>query len=279
MSKQSTGMSFFGEIENKIQSMLSPGSKLATVGTSILQHAREISIDRISPDPEQPRKDFSETKLIELAESVKQSGVIQPIHVAYIEADGNFQIVAGERRYRASLIAGLKTMPCLIVSLDDSNHRTYQLVENIQRVDLSPIEKARAMLKLKDTMGESTPWKEVDKVIGISERRRQQFMALLNLPPHMQAHIVSGDRSDLRDLSEKHARALLVLKELPDEQEKMFQEMLTDAKLSGDRALTKARSIKKRDSVPFTAKFKYRDKDDLIQQLQDRLKELKSLDF
>ena len=102
----------------------------------------EIELEKIFPNPDQPRKTFDEDKLIDLAESIREHGVLQPILVA--PRDDKFMIIAGERRYRASGRAGLKTIPALIRELDDEKIMELALIENVQRDDLTPIEEARA---------------------------------------------------------------------------------------------------------------------------------------
>lgn len=109
---------------------------------------RELSIDDVYPNPDQPRRTFDELALDEMAASIKEHGVLQPIVV--VEKNGKFQIVAGERRYRASKMAGLTTVPALVRTLSDQHQLEVSLIENIQRRDLNVLETATAYLKLKD---------------------------------------------------------------------------------------------------------------------------------
>ncbi|MGM9526107.1 MAG: ParB/RepB/Spo0J family partition protein, partial [Peptococcaceae bacterium] len=111
----------------------------------------ELELDMIFPNPDQPRKSFDEDKLTDLAESIKEHGVLQPIIVA--PRGEKYMIIAGERRYRASGRAGLKTIPALIRELDDEKIMELALIENVQRDDLTPIEEARAYEILQTKFG------------------------------------------------------------------------------------------------------------------------------
>jgi ParB family chromosome partitioning protein len=161
-------------------------------GTRRIKSAKWIPIEKIQPDPAQPRRDFNDASLAELAQSIGEYGVRQPIVVEHVEEGESFQIVSGERRYRASKSVGLVEMPCIIQEQATQVLRfAQQLVENIHREDLSPIDKARALLEYKAILGDGNPWSEVEQKVGISETRRKQFTALLNLPEAMQKEIVA----------------------------------------------------------------------------------------
>jgi ParB family transcriptional regulator, chromosome partitioning protein len=116
---------------------------------------REISINLIAPDPEQPRKEFDEEKLVELATSISTYGVLNPILVAQNPEEGNYKLIAGERRYRASLMAGIDKIPAIVMPQDSSRSKedtlAIQLVENLQREDLSSLNRAQAIAALRDT--------------------------------------------------------------------------------------------------------------------------------
>jgi len=163
-------------------------------GTKRLKNAKLIPLNRIKPDPDQPRKSFDQEKLTELANSIKEHGVLQPISVDFVQdnGDGFYKIISGERRYQASVSLGLEEIPCIVQS-DVSAQKRYaqQLIENIQREDLSPIDKATAILEYKEKMGPEAVWADVERTVGISEKRRKQFISLLNLPDNIQKDIVA----------------------------------------------------------------------------------------
>ena len=144
---------------------------------------REISISEIDRDPNQPRVNFEEEKLNELAASIKTYGVLSPILVRPSKNNGKYTLIAGERRFRASQIVGLATIPALIdKGKDDSGERTLamQLVENLQRSDLTPLERAHAIGALKETYNLSI--REVAERLGISKGMVQRSLEILELP-------------------------------------------------------------------------------------------------
>ena len=112
--------------------------------------AVELAIDEISPNRDQPRKEFDEASLQELCDSISQHGVLQPILVRPI-INGGYQLVAGERRWRASMMAGLTTIPAVIREMSDNEAMEFALIENLQRQDLNPIEEAEGIKQLMDT--------------------------------------------------------------------------------------------------------------------------------
>lgn len=159
----------------------------------------EISIDKISPNREQPRRIFDETALEELAESMKQLGVIQPIVLA---KDGDYyKIIVGERRWRAAKIAGLKKIPAIIKDLDETLAYEIALVENLQRENLNLIEEARGYRKLVDIFGLSQ--EEVAQKVGKSRPTVTNALRLLNLDERVQQFVLNNE------ITGGHARALL----------------------------------------------------------------------
>ena len=138
----------------------------------------EIEIDKIARDIEQPRKTFSEESLAELAASIKEHGVLQPLVV--VEEEGKYVIVAGERRWRAAKIAGLSKVPAIVRTIDTQNRLELSIIENAQREDLNPIELATAYAKLKNQFNLSV--KEIAARVGKSESAVMNTMRLLNLP-------------------------------------------------------------------------------------------------
>ena len=158
-----------------------------------------IDINKIEPNKSQPRKNFSESSLEELAQSIKQYGVIQPIIVK--KSSGGYELVAGERRWRASKIAGIKEIPAIIKDYDEDKLFEIALVENLQREDLNPIEEAMGYSKLSDNFGFSQ--EEISKRVGKSRSAVANAIRLLSLDDNTQALVKSGK------LSAGHARTII----------------------------------------------------------------------
>ena len=161
-----------------------------------------ISIDKIKTNPNQPRKHFDEEGLNELAASIKVHGVVQPI-VLNDNGDGTYLIIAGERRYRASKIAGLKEIPAIIKNYTDKQIKEISIIENLQREDLNPIEAARAIKQLMDEY--KLTQEAVSERIGKSRSNIANSLRLLTLYPEVLDMIEKGV------LSAGHARALVVV--------------------------------------------------------------------
>ena len=246
--------------------------------TKRIKNARWISIDFIQPDPDQPRKRFDEKSIQQLAQSIKEHGILQPIVVEKIESNEGYKIIHGERRYRAASSIQLTEMPCIIQNSGDSKKKyAQQLVENIQREDLSPIDKARALLEYKAMLGKEGTWSDVEKMVGISESRRKQFVALLRLPENIQNQIVSiGKRPSKNQITEKHARALLMLSNSPEKQIVLFDRINNkNGFITGDKAIEIARETKG-GPLEKIFKLKYTSTIDLIKKIENALIELKS---
>ena len=165
---------------------------------------KELKIRDISPDPDQPRRHFNREKLEELANSIRIHGVLQPIVVA--RKSSKFLIVAGERRYRASKLAGLDRIPAVVRELSDQNRLELSLIENIQRDNLNILEMAEAYLKLREQFNLTA--KEIgERVGGRSESAVLNTLRLLKLPQIVKDYIISGE------LKEGQARPLLKIDE------------------------------------------------------------------
>ena len=187
--------------------------ELTTNGSDTIN---EINIELIEANPNQPRREFDEETLQELADSISEIGIIQPITLRKLN-NGKYQIVAGERRWRASMRANLKTMPAYIISVDQEKLMEMALVENIQRQDLNPIEIALAYQQLIEQYG-LTQEKLAEKV-GKKRATVANFLRLLRLP----APVQMGLRNKLIDTG--HARALLAVDDLK-QQIKIYNEIL-----------------------------------------------------
>jgi len=161
-----------------------------------------LSVDKIIPNPDQPRTLFDDDKLTELAASIKEKGIIQPIIVKKIADQDKFELVCGERRWKASQIAGLQTIPALVKDFADDALLDIALIENIQREDLNPIEEAHGYKKL--TERGFSP-EEIAQKVGRNRTTVTNTLRLLKLPDDIITLILEGQ------LSEGHARALLSL--------------------------------------------------------------------
>ena len=248
-------------------------------GTKRLKNAKLIEITKIKPDPEQPRKDINQDRLEELANSIKEHGVLQPITVDFVgDTDGGFyKIITGERRFKAARMVNLKEMPCIVQDdVTDKNRYAQQLIENIQREDLSPIDKAIALCDYKERLGSKAVWAEVEKIVGISEQRRKQFVSLLKLPENIQKHIVAIGRKRAKNLiTEKHARALLLLNSLEKKQQDLFEEIKTTKKpLTGDQAIERAKELSGKKGI-HRFSVSYLTEKELLETLEAEVKELR----
>lgn len=177
------------------------------------EKVRSLSVGEISPNPDQPRRTFDESALNELAESIKRHGVLQPLLV--IPKDGKYQIIAGERRWRASKIAGLDKVPVILRTAKELEQLELAMVENIQRVDLSPLEQAESISKLHDTFNIS--YEDIAKRLNKAESTVNNMVRLLQLPESANKALRDGK------ITEGHARSILALKEYPDQQQKLLE--------------------------------------------------------
>ncbi len=164
----------------------------------------KLRISEIQPRSGQPRKSFDKDALAALADSIAQNGLIQPIAVRSTPS-GLYEIIAGERRWRASKLAGLTEVPVVIIDSDDRKTAELSLIENIQREDLNPIEEAMAYKSLMSEFGMTQ--EQVSEKVGISRAAVANKLRLLDLPNEVYAHLIAGD------LSEGHCRALLGLRD------------------------------------------------------------------
>jgi ParB family chromosome partitioning protein len=187
---------------------------MADVGADILQSEssaspagtrpadRFVPIEDIQPNPDQPRKAFDPERLRELADSIREKGVIQPLIVRQIAGvDGRFEIVAGERRWRAAQLARLHQVPVVVRSYTDSEVIEIAIIENVQRAELNPIEEAEGYRQLIERFGHTQ--EKVAEALGKSRSHIANTLRLLNLPDPVRAQLQAGE------LSAGHARALI----------------------------------------------------------------------
>lgn len=177
----------------------------------------DLYLDDIIPNRFQPREVFNEQALRELADSIKAHGVIQPIIVRKI--GDKYEIIAGERRYKASAMAGLTKIPAIVRNLDDKETSKVALLENLQRKDLTPIEEARTYQKIIEL--DDMTQEELGRTMGKSQASIANKMRLLSLPDEVQEALLEDK------ISERHARSLLNLK-TPEQQISMLQEIINN---------------------------------------------------
>ena len=242
-----------------LDALIDTKSEVKTEGSSNLN---EIDITLIAPNPNQPRREFDEDALQELATSIRELGIIQPITVRQV-ADGSYQIIAGERRWRASQLAGLTKIPAYIVSVEDQNAMEMALVENIQREDLNAIEIALAYQHLAETSGMTQA--KISERVGKSRAAVTNYMRLLKLPAQVQMALKN------HEIEMGHARALLAI-DSPSQQIKLFREV-QQQQLSVRKVEEMVQALKSGDDVK-TAKGKIASKAQLPEEfsvLRDRL--------
>ena len=196
-----------------LDALISAQDEVETSGSSSIS---EVAISQIEANPNQPRREFDEKALEELAESIKNFGIIQPITLRQI-SDDRYQIIAGERRWRATQMAGLQRIPAYIRTADDENMMQMALVENIQREELNPIEVALAYQHLIERY--NLKQEELSEKIGKNRATIANTLRLLKLPAQVQMAIKN------RQIDKGHARALLSLAD-PAMQVKFFKEVL-----------------------------------------------------
>lgn len=178
-----------------------------------VSQAQELPLEKVFPNPDQPRKDFASAALDELAQSIREHGVLLPLIVTP-EADGRYMIIAGERRWRAAGIAKLKKVPVVVRSMSNQHKLEVALIENLQREDLNPLEMATAYFKLHEQF--NLTYEQVGKSVGRSMSSVSNILRLLGLPKEAKQALVEGK------ISEGHGRQILAVKE-PEVQLEMLR--------------------------------------------------------
>jgi ParB family chromosome partitioning protein len=178
----------------------------------------EVAVDSIAPNPRQPRRTFDEEALEELAASITEVGLLQPVVVRKI-GDGNYELVMGERRWRASQRAGLEYIPAIVRETSDNDMLRDALLENLHRQQLDPLEEAAAYQQLLDDFGATH--EQLAQKVGRSRPHISNTLRLLNLPPAVQKRVAAGV------ISAGHARALLSLDD-PQAQERLAQRIVAE---------------------------------------------------
>ena len=209
----------------------------------------ELRLSEIEPNKDQPRIHFDEQALQELAESIATHGLLQPIVVRPM-VGGTYQIVAGERRWRASRIAGLTTVPVIIKSLDDKETMELALIENLQRMDLNPVEEAKGYSRLLKEF--ELTQEQVAERVGKSRSAVTNALRLLNLPDDMLNALSEGR------ISAGHARALLSFNDVALQQE-AFIAAVEGASVRQIEAMAKAAAKPKAEKTPLKQDSFYRE--------------------
>ena len=221
-----------------------------------MEEFKIVQIKDIQKNPYQPRKEFSEEKIQELAQSIKENGLIQPIIVRKSPVLG-YEILAGERRYRASIAAGLSEVPVIVKQLSDQDMMLHSIIENLQRENLNPIEEAKAYQSLIDKGFTHT---EIAEKMGKSRPYITNLVRLLGLPKHILTEVESGK------LSQAHARLLIQLSS--DKQDKLLNRIQTE-NLS-------VRQVEQ--NLQKTKKSSKKEKDHFVKEEEQKLKKILGLD-
>ena len=222
-----------------------------------MEELKIIQLSEIQKNPYQPRKDFSEEKIQELAQSIKENGLIQPIIVRQSPVIG-YEILAGERRYRASIVAGLSEVPVIVKNLSDQDMMVHSIIENLQREDLNPVDEAKAYQSLID---KGFTHADIAEKMGKSRPYITNLVRLLNLSPFILKEVESGR------LSQAHARLLINLSK--NDQENLLKRI--QAEDLSVRQVERLLQEKKQEK-------KIREKDFFIKEEEDKLKKLLGLD-
>ena len=221
-----------------------------------MEEFKIVQIKDIQKNPYQPRKEFSEEKIQELAQSIKENGLIQPIIVRKSPVLG-YEILAGERRYRASIAAGLSEVPVIVKQLSDQDMMLHSIIENLQRENLNPIEEAKAYQSLIDKGFTHT---EIAEKMGKSRPYITNLVRLLGLPKHILIEVESGK------LSQAHARLLIQLSS--DKQDKLL-----------NRIQTENLSVRQVEQIlQKTKKISKKEKDYFVKEEEQKLKKILGLD-
>lgn len=161
----------------------------------------QIPTEKLLPNPYQPRKQFKSEDMLSLADSIKENGVLQPLLCRQINHSDYYELIAGERRLRAAILANLQSVPCIVVECEYEDSAVYSIIENIQRSDLNFFEEALAISHLMNTFGLTQ--QQISKKLGKSQSALSNKLRLLRLPADVRYFI------DKEGLTERHARALL----------------------------------------------------------------------
>lgn len=183
------------------------------------ERVQKLPLGSVQANADQPRRQFDETALAELADSIKVHGILQPL-VVTAKGPGQYEIIAGERRFRAAKLAGLKTVPAIVRTLEEQAKLEISIIENVQRVDLSPLEQAASFYKLHQQFGLS--YESIGKQLGKAVSTVNNIVRLLQLPAD------AFEALNTKKITEGHARAILALKDDPDAQAHLLNAIITN---------------------------------------------------
>lgn len=215
-----------------------------------------IKIHDIMPNLNQPRKVFNEEKIEELAASIKEHGIIQPIVVR--KHKKGYEIVAGERRWRAAMKAELSQIPCLVRDLDDEQNMLIAIIENMQREDLNPVEEAEGLRQMTDTFGMTQ--EQVSKSVGKSRPYITNSMRLLKLPDYIKVSLSKGE------ITAGHGRTLVTVSD-EDERKKLWNKIVTEG-----LSVREAENLVSKETKKTKRKSAARKKDPNVARVEEELK-------
>lgn len=210
----------------EVEAVVSEGELDASV-------VKKIAVSELSPSPFQPRQQFGAADLAQLAASIKQAGVLEPLLVRQVEGE-RYEIIAGERRWRAAQAAGMKSVPCLVLEADDTQARLVGLIENLHRRDLSDYERGRALKQIKEALG--VTWGKVAERVGLTKRSILRLVQFAELPAELEQTM--GGKTSAR-----HYEALALLNRKPEQQAELAM-AIRERQLKGLEAKRAAQVIK-----------------------------------
>jgi len=222
-------------------------------GTKGLSGARIIDISRIKSDPDQPRKNLNQKSLDELAESIKKHGLLQPITVEYIEQEDCFKIINGERRYKAAKLSRLQELPCIIKYIDKYVRLIHQLIENIQRQDLPPLEEAesiQALINKKRMDNPNYSQREASRELGLPKSYINEMLTLLKLPKDIKESVRTSD-------TVPKSLLLLLIRQSDEKNIRGFYRQIKEGKLTVQEAKTKIKRPKSKSGRPKYYEYKF----------------------
>jgi len=243
----------FASLPTEREEVIEKERKGIKEGTKGLSGARIIDISRIKPDPDQPRKTFNQKALKELADSIKEHGLLQPITVEYVEHQDYFKIINGERRYEAVKLAGFSEIPCIIKDTDKHVRLIHQLIENIQRQDLSALEEAEAIQTLIDNQRKENPnysQREAARELGLSKTYVNEILTLLKLPGDIKESVRNSDIIPKSLL-------LLLIRQGDEKNIREFYKQIKEGKLTVREAKTKLKKLKTIKGRPKYYEYKF----------------------
>lgn len=243
----------FASLPSEEKEEAEKGRKGIREGTRGLSGARIIDISRVRPDPDQPRKSSGRKALRELADSIREHGLLQPITVEYVEEKDYFKIINGERRYEAAKLASLQEVPCIIKDVDQRARLIHQLIENIQRQDLPALEEAEAIQTLIDKRRVENPTysqREAAKELGLPKTYVNEMLTLLKLPEDIKRSVRNSD-------TVPKSLLLLLVRQKDKKNIRQLHQQIQEGKLTVQGAKTKLKRSKKTKGRPKHYQYRF----------------------